>query len=104
MPLAPPVTIAVFPSSLAIHFSVPLVTSEYLSVMKRKTERKPNAEGHRRPAGHPRRDRELGDLARRAHVGSFPDALAQGRSDVGDVVSGHLPGFIPGSQGGFGWG
>ena len=40
-------------------------------------------------------DRELGALARRPHVGSLPHRLAQGRADVGDLVSGLLRGIHP---------
>src|SRR5260221_3442455 len=41
-----------------------------------------------RPSGDPGPDRELGALARRPHVGSLSHGLAQGRPDVGDLVSG----------------
>jgi NADP-dependent 3-hydroxy acid dehydrogenase YdfG len=55
---------------------------------------------HRRPPRHPRNRRELGGVARCARMGSFPHALARGRSDVGDLVSRLLRGVHQGQPAG----
>src|SRR6478735_6071073 len=138
MPLAPPVTIAVFPASLdkTILPSCPRLSpqvgftcgtfymnwrnsgrpelrmpSTSLLFQSCKTWMPATSAGmtlqqgeirgtqHRRPPGDPDVDRELGTLARCSHVGSLPHRLAQGRADVGNLVSGVLRRIHPGQSG-----